>query len=662
MSPWASSAFALGTGLLALAVAAWGPGWLLARRLGLGRAGLERFAIAWSLGRLFFSLAAWISISTVGPVGVWGYAGACAAALVVAWRNEGPSGEAASQGQARWPLLLAAAAGLLLVFAVVGSSGVPDGRGGLVFQGRDAVNDPLVYTAIATRLYETGWPLHYPLGAGATTTSTYLPYGVFVGLHALGVPMLDAVLRVVPAAEATALGLAAVALALRLAAGSLAAGLAGLLVALGAGLSGWAVFAARLLGAGAVPIASWAFFGPYLLAFNPLAPALQTSFAVLLLLAALPAAAGARAVPVVAGVLVASLFETKLFVFAPVFVALAAVAFVFPPAGMARALRTAFGVAAVVVLPFLAEKLFWAAQLRGRETTAFLPCPGCLPRYLIDGSFFSGDLGFARFETFAWSAWLAPGEIAAAAAASIAMLVLGLGLRLAAAPVLARGARSGEPSAAALHRVAGLAIVAALGASLLVTTRPHYLNGAQFATTAGVLAWPFAAVALAAFVARRRWLGALLLAAALAPGAALPLVDLGLSARPLRVVSEDRLALARAVGERTAPGDVLVEPSLLADEDFPSALTWYGGRSSYLTLLSAAKILPEAELLARHERIATIFTSRDRRTALAALAETGAGWVVETRAHPLRFDPGPALALELELPGGRLYRVVAPRP
>ncbi|HKJ24273.1 MAG TPA: hypothetical protein VKB65_05580, partial [Myxococcota bacterium] len=300
------------------------------------------------------------------------------------------------------------------------------------------------------------------------------------------------------------------------------------------------------------------------------------------------------------------------------------------------------------------EKLAWARALRGREATAFVACPGCVARYLADGSFLAGDLSFDRFA----SAPLDPGTWAAGALAVTVVVALGLGVRLAALPALWRGARgAGDEGLVVAHRLAAAAVAASLAAFAGVTTRPHFLNGAQFATVAGVLLWPFAAGPLAAWLGRRRALGALVLLAALAPAAWLWGADLGLRARPLRVVSADTLALARSVRARIEPGGVVVEPSLLEDTDFPSPLTWWAGRSVYLTMLSSAQLLPEAELHARHERLVTIFTGRDRAAALAALAETGAGWLLAPAAWPLRFDPGDALSPALEHEAGTLYRI-----
>ena len=49
------------------------------------------------------------------------------------------------------------------------------------------------------------------------------------------------------------------------------------------------------------------------------------------------------------------------------------------------------------------------------------------------------------------------------------------------------------PGDVVVHRWMGLAAALGLAAAMLFTTRPHYLNGAQFAWIATCGLWPFAA-------------------------------------------------------------------------------------------------------------------------------------------------------------------------
>src|SRR5690606_30685093 len=162
--------------------------------------------------------------------------------------------------------------------------------------------------------------------------------------------------------------------------GPLAAGAAGVLLALGGGAGALVAPIGGLLGRAIQPLDSWALFGPYLAAFNPITPALHTLFAACAVLAGLRG--GQRAAPVVAGLLVAALFELKLFLWAPAIAALAAVALVRPPAALAGSLRLAALAAIAGSLPSLAERVRWIVQLAGRDETAFQVCVGCLPRYL----------------------------------------------------------------------------------------------------------------------------------------------------------------------------------------------------------------------------------------------------------------------------------------
>lgn len=649
------SGLELAGALWALGAGVWAPGAALVGALGLGRDALERGVLAFALGRVLFGAVALAAVSTVGAVGIHLWSGLGALAWLIVRLRAGRTAAGVRPRELALPLAVASLAAALLVVAVVARGGLPGPEGGLVFHGRDSTNDPLVYSAIALELFEGGLPLAYPFTGGASTTSTYLPYGTMVGLHAFGVPMLDVNLRVLPLAEAWVLGLTGVALVRRLGGGPGAAALGAGLVLLGGDPGAWLGPLASLVGREAQALDGWGLFGPYLLAFNPATSALQLAFAALLLLGG-PAGAGRR-VAMVAGGLVAAAFETKLFVWAPLLGALVAVAWIRPPAALATRLRLASVVAAAASLPSLVEKALWADAFRGRDVTAFVACPGCLPRYLADASLGSRELGFEGFVAFSFAQLLEPRVIVETAAASVLLLVVALGARAFGVPVLWRGARADDGGRAAIHRVLGMAAALGLAGALTFTTAPHYLNGAQFAWLATVGLWPAAAIALARGAARRRLAACVGAALLMLPGTWRCLVDLGVAAPRQAFVPAAELALVEALRARSAPGELVLEPSMLANTDFPSPVTWLAGRPVALSLLSAVQILPEAELLARHRQLVAVFAGVDARAGRAAIAASGARWILAPALWPLRFDPGPGVEVVLRRPAGTLYRV-----
>lgn len=644
-----------GLGALWGVLAAWlAPGAALAAWLGLGRDGLERLVVSFAIGRLMLAAVSLSAVSTVGPAALHVWAGAG----VLAWLALRRRNPVAFTGGSALPALVVVLAASVLVGCVVGHGGMFAADGDLVFWGRDTTNDPLVYTALALQVHETGLPLTYPFASGVATTSTYAQYGVMAALHTFGVPMLDVTFRVLPWLDAFALGLAAVALVRALGGGGMAAALGGALVLLGGDPSFWLRPLGALLGRTVQALDTWAYFGPYLFAFNPGTAALQLAFAAFLVIVALRP--NARAHAIVAGLLVAGLFETKLFVWAPVFSGLCAVAWLRPPVASKRSLRLSAVIAGVAVLPFLLEKLVWATRLRDLEATQLKLCPGCLPRYLVDAAFGNQELSFRVFETFAFAELLDPRTLGFIAFSVVLTGAFALGARAVALPGLWRGAQGGEGSDDAqvvLRRWVLAAAGFGLGAAMLFTTGPHYLNGAQFAWIATAGLWPFAALAFARWWRERRVAALVAALALIVPGTWHALVDLGVRAPEAARVSANELALVARLRELAAPDDVVLEPSLLSNTDFPSPVAWYAGRSVYLSLLSAAKVLPKAEVYARHERLREVFAGDDRAAALAAIHASAATWVFVPAAWPLRFEAGPELERVERGAGGTLYRV-----
>jgi hypothetical protein len=643
--------------VLALGVLA--PGLAVARGLQLARDPLARLVIGAAIGRLAFAAVALLATVSAGAPVLFAWlavAGGASLALAWRWRRQGRS-PAGAEPRAAWlvPAAAAGAAAALLVHAVVARSGLADPRGDLLFYGRDSTNDPLVYGAMALRLAAEGLPLQLPFAGGGPGPAPYLSYAVLAGLWLTsGADVLDLAFRVVPLFDAVLASLAAVSLARALGGGPLAAGVAGVLLALGGDAGALVAPLGAALGRSIQPLDSWALFGPYLAAFNPIAAATHTWLAACVLVAGLRG--GERATPLVAGLLVAALFELKLFLWAPAVAALVLVAFARPPIRVAPPLRRAALVALVGSLPSLADRALWVFRLHGRDETAFQICVGCLPRYLADAAWGSHELSFASFRVFRTVHLLDPGVLVATAVASLLVLATALGARAFALPVLREGRRDESGRGVAL-RMLGAAAGLGLCGAFAVVTAPHYLNGAQFAWAATFGLWPLAALQL-----ERLWRGgprAACVALALLAFASTAHVlgPLGYRA-PLwqRVGAEERELLAH-LPPTAGPRDAVLEPSMLADTDRASPVPWLTGHPVYLSLLSAVQSLPAAERERRFVQIATVFVERDRAAALEAIRASAVGWVYAPAAFPLRFEPGDALEVVARSPAGTLYRV-----
>jgi hypothetical protein len=515
------------------------------------------------------------------------------------------------------------------------------------FYGRDGANDPFVYGAYAIALRDLGLPLANPFAGGTAVPGSYAGFAVLAGLAAIGgVPMPALAYRAVPLFETAALMATAIALVRALGAPRLAWLLAP--VAVLAGDPSPVVTAiVRGLGLPAHAIDSFALFGPYLLPMNPITPGLQTFFCALLLLAR----PDRRHHAWLAGLLVGALFEIKLFLWAPVVAGLGATALIRPPPPHARSLRIASIVALLASLPSVADKLRAPAD----GVTGFSLCPGCLPRYLARAAWGDGALSFEIFRTgISWGS-VSPRLLLASALASVAIVAVALGARVFALPALARGARRGE--AVAAHRVLAFASAGGLLLAMTVGAPPHYLNAAQFAWVAVFGLAPLLAIACAEWwqAGRRMPLVCVLLLAL--PGSADAILRLGFGAPQRFGVSRAERELCLRLAEVSKPGDVVFEPSMLLDPDRPSAVPLLAGRPVFLSLLSAVGNLPAAERDVRYEAIVAFFAGREAVAARAALAGSGARFVLV----PSGVTPAPAaldgLAPIFDNAAGRLYRV-----
>ncbi len=623
-----------------------GPGLAAATALDLGRDRLERAVLGVAIGRLLLALAT-LAATTAGAgraLAAWAVLGlgTGAWALARSRRTLAPTRDGVG-----WPLAWGGAWATFLVTAVVFRSALDLGPSGvLAFFGRDSANDPFVYGAHALALRDRGLPLASPFAGGAAVPGSYVPFAVLAGLSAIGAaPMIDLVYRVVPLVECAALMATAIALVRALGAPTRAAWLAPL--ALLAGDPSPIVAAlARLAGAPVHAIDSFALFGPYLLAVNPITPGLQTLFCAWVLLARAPR----RAEAMVAGLLVAALFEIKLFLWAPAIAGLVATALVRPPPPQRAPLRTAALAALAGSLPSLLDKLRFAARAAAHDDTGFSLCLGCLPRYLARAAWGDGELSFAIFRA---GTPLAPRALAIGAVAAVAIAVIALGARALALPKLARGVRAGDvPSR-------WLAIAGAVGLALAMTVGapPHYLNAAQFAWVATFGLAPLLAIACAEWIAAGRWLPLALATLLAVPGAADALLRLGWAAPERFAISAAERELCAELARRSAPGDVVFEPSMIRDTDVPSPIPLLAGRPVYLSLLSAVSNLPPDERDARFARLAAFFAGTDAAAARRALAESGAALVFAPAASTANGAASADLVPIFENAAGRLYRV-----
>lgn len=662
--------------LLATAAALWGagagvlaPGWALARALGLVRAGdaAAELALALAIGRLAMAAATAVAIALDAPsvLVAWPLVGCAGAAF--AWLRSRrvvprPSAPSARKPDAVvWLAALAAAA--LLVHAVVGRSGLEDAAGRLLFFGRDATNDSLMYLAQSRMLLEGGFPIANPFFAGVVSSNSYVPFLVRAGLHAAaGLSWLDVTLRVMPLLDVCGLAVTGAALARALGGSRLGVGLAAVLTVLGSEASFVLPMLAKLAGGADLRLATWSLGGPTVLPFNSIAPAVQTAMAALLLWA-IPASRP-RVAAVVAGVLFAALFEIKLFLWLTSLAALGAVALAAPPASLRGPLRLATVVATLVSLPSLADKAAYAAQMRaqGIFDTGIRLCAGCFPRYLVDGVLAKDAAPWRLFSEFRAAELLEPATLARTVFACALFVLVFLGARCVAIPELARririrGAAAPEPGVAVVARITLLGAGVGLALSMLLAWRPHYLNVGQFAWSATFLLWPFTALWIDRWWPRHRAVCALVVLASLLSTSGV-IVARGYAAAPWLAIEPGERALVEELRTLSQPGDVVIEPSFGLRPDVPSAVPWLAARRVVFTDRSIATQIKDEPRERRLAQLAAVFQGQDSAAAAAALRESGARWVYAPTPVSLRFPTQGLLVLAAETRAGRIYRVV----
>src|SRR5690606_25862623 len=181
----------------------------------------------------------------------------------------------------------------------------------------------------------------------------------------------------------------------------------------------------------------WAFGTSFLLPINPIAPGLQTALAAILV--AVAARGRPRRAGAIAGLLGAAVLGFKLFLWPPLAAGLAFAALRDREPKLRRRFAWAAGVAVAAALPFAAGTLLLGARLAERAVVGIEPCPGCVPRFLVEWSFSEQPLDWGLLAGGVQSlaeprAWLVGG------AAALLVSALLLGVRLLALAPAARGA------------------------------------------------------------------------------------------------------------------------------------------------------------------------------------------------------------------------------
>lgn len=657
----AAALWAVGGGLIA-------PGFALCRGLGLGRdagAAVE-LTLAVAVGRLLLAAAAALAIGLGAPrlLLAWPAVGIAAALLaVIRGRSKGGSAPSRSSLREGTALCLGVAAAALLVFASTGRGGLEDKAGSLVFFGRDASNDSLMYLAQTRMLVDSGFPLPHPFFAGVLLTNSYLPFLVRAGLHAAAdLPWLDLSFRVIPLLDVGSLALAAGALVRVLGGPALAIGLGSVLTVLGSEASFLLPPLARIVGGSDVRLASWGLGGPSLVPFNSITPAVQTLVAGLVVLA-IPTSRP-RVAAVVTGLLFGALFEIKLFLWLPAVGALAVVAALAAPPALRSRLRLAAACALAVSIPALLEKAVMALRIReqGALDTGIRPCLGCFPHYLVDGVL-GPPAPWTIFSEFGNRTLLAPAVLGRTLVACVLFALVLLGARWIGVPELLRRARSrgeeaSDPQHAAVARIVLASAAVGLALSMVLAWRPHHLNVGQFAMSATFLLWPFTALALARWWRTRRALfgAGLVLALASTLGALGPR---GYAAPAWITLAPDEQRLLDELRRLSKPGEIVIEPSFGIRPEVPSPVPWWTGRRVVFTDLSIATQLVPRERDARLAQLTAVFTGDDPAAARAALDASQASWVYVPAPVALRFPTQGILELAVETPAGRIYRVAA---
>ncbi len=645
------------------------PGLLAARALGLGIGTVERLALGCALGRI---LLGGVVLSGVALGTPWLPAAWCATAWAAGLLALGTRARRAGASLAAWrqrfePRLalgvgLVVAASLLASFAIVGRSGLLAPDGTLVFVGRHPTWDSLVYTALAAQARSAALPLPNPFVTGVANLGHSVFFAELAGLGLVsGLDAVDVAFRLRPALDVTALVLTAFALARRLGATPMGALLGALLVLLGGGLSQPIFWLARAFGVSLNELEIWSYGTSYLVPFNPVAPGAQTAWSALLLLSAgAVSRRTALRAGIVGGLLLASVFELKATLWLSFLPAVVLAAWTFPAGGGVRSARIGTIVALLVSLPLvLASPGVVPIEGDARQATLRF-CLACLPRFSIASAFQDPSAMARLFDVFDPSALASPRFWLGSIAASALYLGVTLGARLLAWPVKARSAERSEAAWDARFgaRVLGLSLAIGAAATCLFHTPPHFVNAGQFAWCASLGAWPLLGVRLGRWIADGRIGRAALLLAAVLPSGVWWIVSQGAGAPVVDRVTPAERALAAAAAERVPADAVVLEPTLLLDPSRASPIAWLAGRRLYASKEGMVAYLAPAERERRTALLQRVYRSRDRAAAEAALAETGARFLVRSPALGDSLEGSPLLRPLFANEAGTLDEVV----
>jgi hypothetical protein len=553
---------------------------------------------------------------------------------------------------------LVVATALLVVAAIVGRSGLVGPDGAVVFVGRHPTHDSLVYAALAAQVPSAGLPLPNPFVEGIANRGHSLFFAELAGLARVsGLDTVDVAFRLRPALDVASLVLTAFALARRLGATSAGALLGALLVLLGGGFAEPALWIARAFGARLNELEIWAYGTSFLVPFNPIAPGAQTAWSALLLLSA---GAVSRPAAVVAGLLLASVFELKATLWVSLLPAVVLAAWTLRPRNGMRAARLAAGVALAVSLPLLLVSP-GVVPIEGEASDTTLRfCFACLPRYAI-GSAIQDPFALARlFDVFSASS-LASGRFWIGSLASSALyLGITLGPRLLAWPVRPEGFGRHPTTSGAAFAARALGLSLAIGAigTCLFHTPPHFVNAGQFAWCASLGVWLLLAVRIGRWVDEGRVLRAALVVAIALPSGLWWIVAQGAGAPVVDRVTPAERRLAAAVAEHVPPDATVLEPSLLVEPARASPIAWLAGRRLYASKTGMVAYLAPEERARRIELLQRVYGSADRATAEAALADTGARFVVRSPGLGAALDGSPMLRPLFANESGTLSEIV----
>lgn len=488
------------------------------------------------------------------------------------------------------------------------------------------ISDRAFYGRVSQELERAPiWAIENPAFAPLPLQYSYLPSLAGVLLHRYAsVDALAAFGTCLPAIGLAFTGLAAAALAQALCGSSLPSRiLTMVLVAFGGDLS---FLVPRVNGTWLERTRHFFVFYSFsgeALFYNPWMLGLPIMLTVLLCLALLARAPGrSRLFP--AALLLAALFQAKVFAFIPLWIAVALL-------GVFRRDRRLLGVAALALVLAAPGMALVAASGGARDGAPLLVDPLAFVHEAISTNPSLATLAGSVGTPFA----------------GVVVLLGGLGFRLLGIPRLLSAARQGSEGA----RLCALAALLSIGMALILVGRPTRLDGVQFMLLPLSLLWVYAGAALGVMLARP---APYPLVAALIAGLSVvtPIRYLAAKGAPEFFTSEDaldrrRFQLSRSTTEacrwllaHSSPTDRLVMPLEGDPEDRGGLKPVYVGLLSSRRLVAEAVPFSVSASLARERQAAVrrLYDTADAAEAESILTGLGVTWVWEESARPLRFN------------------------